>query len=241
LQALEVARRSLDNLATRLCGSSEGDLADTRVCGKCCASLAAVACHHIDHPFRQAGIHHQLREAQHSESGVFGRFQHACAARRERRTQDPPLPSQRPIPRNDAADHAEGGLVIKSHDATWQRVLARRRCRSRGARSIELDQLGDPLDHSSGARERSSHIHRLEDRKLLGVLQKQIVDPEQQSLPLVRSSVAPLPFERPSCRRHGPVHISGTTPRKLRNNGAVRRVVDVELFAGCSGDPVATN
>ena len=131
--------------------------------------------------------------------------------------------------------------MVEGHDPARQRVACSRRPCRRSAGGKEQDHLGGVLDHPTGPRQRGTHVHRLEDGQFFGVLFQQVIDPDQQALPLVRRPAAPLAFESRSCRGDRPVHVSRTAACKACEHGPVCRVVAVELlFRSCS-DPLAAN
>ena len=106
--ALQRLGGRLGNGPARAGGAGEGDHFHVRMRRKLAAHPCPVTVHKVEDARRHARVMAEFREQHRGQRRFLGRFQHAGAARQQRRDHLQRDLVHRPVPGRDQADHADG-------------------------------------------------------------------------------------------------------------------------------------
>ncbi len=128
---LQIAGGRADDRPSHLRRAREGDLVDPRMARQS-RPRGRPAGHDVHHAVRDAGLRHDLGEAESGERRLLGRLDDARVAARERRSDLPRGDHQREVPRRDQAADADGlALRVVEDPSEGERVRQHLACELR--------------------------------------------------------------------------------------------------------------
>ena len=119
---LHVDRRSLNDLASSDGRAGERNLVDIPVRSQRGPGGRPWPRHDINYALGHPGFVQDFRHHQRRKRRFLGRFEHQCAACRQHRADAPKLGNQRPVPRNDPANHAQRQLERIAEEIARHRI-----------------------------------------------------------------------------------------------------------------------
>ena len=171
--------------------AGEGDLLDVGVRGDRRAGGVAVAVHQVDDALGHPGLGQDVVQHQRRKWGLLGGFDHAAAARRQRRRELGAEVEDRAVPREDQPDDAVGlpqgvGVQVRVDAGQAAGVDVARDAVDLGAPAgVVAEPLGADLGDDLRLRRRDAGVERFELGEDLGVLVDQLADPPQHLGPVV--------------------------------------------------------
>ncbi len=168
-------------------GAGKRNLVDVRVLHEGGAHLAGPL-HDVDDAGRQARLLHHLGELEGREGRRLGGLQHDGVARGEGRGQLPRRHQERKVPGDDLATDAQRVGTARTRQGVLQLVGPSGVVEEVGRheRDVHIARLADRL----------APIHRLQNRKLAGLLLDHPPDPVDVLRPLFSGQVAPVRLVR---------------------------------------------
>ena len=214
--ALQVARRRLDDLAAGGDAAGEAHLVDARVAHQGLGDGGVLPGHEVDHAGRQVGLRDQLGEEEVDQRAPRRRLEHHGAARRQRGPELLHADVDREVPGGDHAAHADrlavddAAVHLRAHRAHGSRARAAaprtRRCAparpsAAGARWACRPACGASTARRAGlGDEELAHL-------LLAALHR-VGDAQQRARAILARRARPRPLvERAPRRRDGAPHV----------------------------------
>ena len=233
-------QHNLDDLAARRGRSGKGDPVDVLVGGQRRARRCATARNHVDHPCGHAGFRQNAGEHQRRERHLQRRLEHQRAARGEHGADRPQLADQRTVPRNNAADHADGRALGVGHVIAGEAVFQQFPLQIDGLAGVEAEGLLHPALEQARARGGGAHVDALQPAKIGIAILQHVGDAQHQHLTIIWRPFRPRAIESRTCGGHGTVDIDGIPTSDLGDH-LPRRGGDAFEGAAVGVDPFATN
>ena len=171
----------------------------------------------------------ELRDAQQRQACVLGGLDDASVARRERAADRAAENLQRIVPRNDVPGDAVR-LAPREHGEAF-RIRKGRALQLVARAAVELEVARAGGDVGARLLDRLAAIARLDQRKLLGVLENRTRPGREQASFLGRCELAPRAVARGFRGANRGIDVRGVAPRDGRERRAVRRVDHRQLRA----------